>query len=85
MQLRDFIHVRQFLTHDVSISYALYTMPVSVVGWIFVKNFHDISKFNLYKLQCVQNGVAKIYHAQVNTPVKLLALRNWLTVEYHSV
>ena len=58
VQLRDFRHVRRFFTHDASVLVA----NALVSSWLDYCNslFRSLSKFNLRKLQCIQNSAAKI-------------------------
>ena len=83
MQLGGFRWVRWFLTHDASL----------LVVNAFVSSLLDycssllmsISKFNLYKLQCIQNSVARIVsntsrYGSITTIHKQLY---WLHAEYH--
>ena len=58
VKLRDFRHVRQFLTHDASVLVA----NALVSSWLDYCNslFRRLSKFNLCKLQCFQNSAARI-------------------------
>ena len=57
MQLRDFRHVRQFLTPDAAILMA----SARVSSWLNYLNllFMSLSKSNLNKLQCNQNREAR--------------------------
>ena len=68
VQLHDFRHVRQFLTHDASVvvANALVSSQLDYCNSLF----GSLSKFILRKLQCIQNSAARI------TPALLLSLRN---------
>ena len=74
VKLCDSRHVRQFITHDVSVLVA--NAVVSSRLDYCNSLFRSVSKFNLCKLQCVQNSAARIFQTPVNTPVQLLCLRN---------
>ena len=54
VQLCDFRHVRRFLTHDASVLVA----NSCVSSWL--DYCRSLSKFNLCKLQCIQNSAARI-------------------------
>ena len=58
VKLHDFRHVRRFLTHNVSVLVA----NVLVSSRLDYCNslFRSLSKFNLSKLQCIQNSVVRI-------------------------
>ena len=58
VKLRDFRHVRRFLTHDVSVlvANALVSSRLDYCNSLF----RSLSKFNLCKLQCIQNSAARI-------------------------
>ena len=81
VKLRDFRHVRQFLTLDVSV---LVTNAL-VSNWLNYCNslFRSLSKFNLRKLQCIQNSAARIVANTSIAPV--LKKLHWLPVEQRSV
>ena len=57
-QLCDFRHVRRFLTLDASVLVA----KALLSSWLDYCNslFRSLSKFNLRKLQCIQNSAARI-------------------------
>ena len=59
VKLRDFRHVRWFLTHDVSVlvANALVSSQLDYCNSLF----RSLSKFNLCKLQCIQNSAAELY------------------------
>ena len=54
----DVRHVRRFLTHDVSVLVA----NALISSWLDYCNslFRSLSKFNICKLQCIQNSAARI-------------------------
>ena len=58
MKFRDFRQVRWFLTHDVSVVLG----NALVSSWLDYCNslFRSLFKFNLRKLQCIQNSAARI-------------------------
>ena len=58
IQLRDFRNIRQFLTHDAALSVA----NAFVSSWLDYCNslFKSLSKFNLHRLQSIQNSAARI-------------------------
>ena len=58
LKLIDFRHVRRFLTHDVSVLVA--NAVVSSHLDYCNSFFRSLSKFNLCKLQCIQNSAARI-------------------------
>ena len=65
VKLHNFRHVRWFLTHDVSVANALVSSRLDYCNSLF----RSLSKFNLCKLQCIQNSAAKIYLTPVDTPL----------------
>ena len=58
VKLHDFRHVRRFLTHDVSVlvAVALVSSRLDYCNSLF----RSLSKFNLRKLQCIQNSTARV-------------------------
>ena len=56
VKLSDFRYVRWFLTHNVSVLVALVSSQLDY----FNSLFRSLSKFNLHKLQCIQNSSARI-------------------------
>ena len=58
IQLRDFRNIRQFLTYDAAVSVA----NAFVTSWLDYCNslFRSLSKFNLHRLQYIQNSAARI-------------------------
>ena len=85
VQLRDFRHVRQFLTHDASVLVA----NALVSSWLDYCNslFRSLSKFNLRRLQCIQNSAARIIldTSRYTSITPVLKKLNWLPVEHRSV
>ena len=58
VKLCDFRHVRRFLTHDVSVLVANAYVSSQLDYWNSL--LRSLSKFNLCKLQCIQNSAARI-------------------------
>ena len=58
IQLRDFRNIRQFLTHDaaVSVANAFVSSRLDYCNSLF----RSLSKFNLHRLQSIQNSAARI-------------------------
>ena len=85
VQLRDFRHVRRFLTHDASVLVA----NALVSSWLdyCYSLFRSVSKFNLRKLQCIQNSAARIVSntSRYTSITPVLKKLHWLPVEHHSV
>ena len=84
-QLHDFRRVRRFLTHDVSVlvANALVSSRMDYCNSLF----RSLSKFNLRKLQCIQNNAPRIVsntrrYASITPVLKKL---HWLPVEHRSV
>ena len=81
MKLRDFRHVRRFLTHDVSVlvANALVSSRLDYCNSLF----RSLSKFNLCKLQCIQNGAARIVSntSRFTSITPVLKKLHWLPVE----
>ena len=65
VKLRDFRHVRRFLTHYVSVlvANALVSSHLDYCHSLF----RSLSKSNLHKLQCIQNSAARIISTSVDT------------------
>ena len=81
VKLRDFRHVRGFLTHDVSVllANALVSSRLDYCNSLF----RSLSKFNLLNLQCIQNSEARIVsitsrYTNISLVLKKL---HWLIVE----
>ena len=81
VKLCDFRHVRQFLTHDVSVlvANALVSSRFDYCNSLF----RSLSKFNLCKLQCIQNSAARIVSntSQYTSIIPVLKKLHWLPVE----
>ena len=84
-QLHDFRHVRRFLNHDTSVlvANALVSSRLDYCNSLF----RSLSKFNLCKLQCIQNSAARIVsNTSRNTSITpVLKNLHWLPVEHRSV
>ena len=84
VQLRDFRHVRQFLTHDASllVANALVSSRLDYCNSLF----RSLSKFNLRKLYCIQNSAARIVsNTSRYTSITPVLKKHWLPVEHRSV
>ena len=85
VQLRDFRHVRRFLNHDASVlvANALVSSRLDYCNSIF----RSLSKFNLRKLQCIQNSAARIVSntSRYTSITPVLKKLHWLPVEHRSV
>ena len=77
----DFRHVRRFLTHDVSVlvANALVSSRLDYCNSLF----RSLSKFNLHKLQCIQNSAARIVSntSRYTSITHVLKKLHWLPVE----
>ncbi len=85
MQLRDFRRVRRFLTQEASIlvANALVSSRLDYCNSLY----RSLSKFNLRKLQIIQNSAARIVtntskFARITPVLKKL---HWLPIEHRSV
>ena len=85
VKLRDFRHVRRFLTHDISV----FVANALVSSWLDYCNslFRSLSKFNLHKLQCIQNSAARIVSntSRYTSITPVLKKLHWLPVEQRTV
>ena len=85
VKLRDFRHVRRFLTHDVSVlvANALVSSQLNYCNPLF----RSLSKFNLRKLQCIQNSAARIVSnpSRYTSITPVLKKLHWLPVEQRMV
>ena len=85
MKLRDFRYVRRFLTHDVSVcvANALVSSRLDYCNSLF----RSLSKFNLCKLQCIQNSAARILSntSRYTSITSMLKKLYWLPVEQRMV
>ena len=81
VKLCDFRHVRRSLTHDVSVlvANALVSSQLDYCNSLF----RNLSKFNLHKLQCIQNSAARIVSniSQYNIITPVLKKLHWLPVK----
>ena len=78
-----FRHVRRFLTHDVSVTNALVSSSLNYCNSLF----RSLSKFNLRKLQCIQNSAARIVSntSRYTSITPVLKKLHWLPVEQCTV
>ena len=85
VQLHDFRHVRQFLTHDASVlvANALVSSHFDYCNSLFM----SLSNFSLRKLQCIQKSAARITSTTKRYTSITPLLKNllWLPVEHRSV
>ena len=81
IQLRDF---RQFLTHDaaVSVTNAFVSSRLDYCNSLF----RSLSKFNLHRLQSIQNSAARIVTnlSKYTWITPVLRKLHWLPVQFHS-
>ena len=81
VKLRDFRHVRRFLTHDVSVlvANALVSSRLDYCNSLF----RSLSRFSLRKLQCIQNSAARIASntSRYTSITPVLIKMHWLPVE----
>ena len=84
IQLRDSTNIRQFLTHDAAVS----VTNDFVSSWLDYCNslFRSISKFNLHRLQSIQNSAARIVtnlskYTRITPVLRKLC---WLPVQFRS-
>ena len=85
VQLHDFRHVRRFLTRDASVlvAYALVSSRLDYYNSLF----RSLSKFNLRKLECIQNSAARIVSntSRYTSITPILKRLHWLPVEHGSI
>ena len=85
VKFRDFRHVRRFLTHDVSVlvANALVSSRLDNCNSLF----RSLSKFNLRKLQCIQNSAGRIVSntSRYTSITPVLKELHWLPVEQRTV
>ena len=85
VKLRYFRHVRRFLTHDVSVlmANALVSSRLDFCNSLF----RSLYKFNLGKLQCIQNSAARIVSntSRYTSMTPVLRKLHWLLVELRTV
>ena len=79
IQLRDFRNIRQFLTHDAN---AFVSSRLDYCNSLF----RSLSKFNLHRLQSIQNSAARIVTNSSKFTRITLVLRklHWLLVQFRS-
>ena len=85
IKLCDFRHVRRFLTHDVSV---LVANAVGSSRLDYCNSlFRSLSKFNVRKLQCIQNSAARIVSntSQYTSITPVLKKLHWLPAEQRTV
>ena len=84
IKLRDFRSIRQYLTHDTSVSVA----NAFVSSRLDYCNslFRSLSKFNLHKLQSIQNSAARIVtnSSKYTRITPVLGKLHWLPIQFHS-
>ena len=84
IQLRDFRNIRQFLTHDATMSVA--NAFVSIRLDYCNSLFRSLSKFNLHRLQSIQNSAARIVtnSSKYTRITPVLRKLHWLPVQFRS-
>ena len=84
IQPRDFRNIRQYLTHDASVSVA----NAFVSSRLDYCNslFRNLSKFNLHRLQSVQNSPARIVtnSSKYTRITPVLRKLHWLPIQFRS-
>ena len=84
IQLSGFKSIRQFLTHDASVSVA----NAFVSSWLDYCNslFRSLSKFNLHRLQSIQNSAARIVTnlSKYTWITPVLMKLHWLSIQFRS-
>ena len=84
IQLRDFRNIRQFLTHDaaVSVASAFASSRLDYCNSLF----RSLSKFNLHRLQFIQNSAARIVtnSSKYTRITPVLRKIHWLPVQFRS-
>ena len=85
IQLRDFRNIRQFLSHDAAVSVAN-TFVSSRLDYCN-SLFRSLSKFNLHRLQSIQNSAARIVtnSSKYTRITPVLRKLHWLPVQFRSV
>ena len=83
IQQRDFGNIRQFVTHDASVSVAIF---VSSRLDYYNSLFRSLSKFNLHRLQSIQNSAARIVTnlSKYTRITPLLRKLHWLPIQFRS-
>ena len=84
VQLRDFRNIRQFLTHDAAVSVANVLVNSRLDNCNSL--FRSLSKFNLHRLQSIQNSAARIVtnSSKFTRITPVLRKLHWLTVRFCS-
>ena len=84
IHLRDFRNIRQFLTHDASVS----VVNAFVSSWLDYCNslFRSLSKFHLHRLQSIQNSAARnVTNSSKYTRITpVLRKLHWLPIQFRS-
>ena len=84
IQLKDFRNIRQFLTHDaaVSVANAFVSSRLDYCNSLF----RSLSKFNLHRLQSIQNSAARIVtnSSKYTRITPVLRKLHWLPVQFCS-
>ena len=84
IQLRNFRNIRQFLTHDAAVSVA----NAFVISQLdYCKSlFRSLSKFNIHRLQSIQNSAARIVinSSKFTRITPVLRKLHWLPIQFHS-
>ena len=84
IQLRDFRNIRQFLTQDaaVSVANAFVSSRLDYCNSLF----RSLSKFNLHRLQSIQNSAARIVtnSSKYTRITPVLKKLHWLPVQFRS-
>ena len=84
IQLTDFRNIRQFFTQDAAVSVA----NAFVSSWLDYCNslFRTLSKFNLHRLQSIQNSAARIVtnSSKYTRITPVLRKLHWLPVKFCS-
>ena len=84
IQLRDFRNIRQFLTQDASVS----VVNAFVSSQLDYSNslFRSLSKFNLHRLQSIQNSAPRIITnlSKYTRITRVLRKLHWLPVQFRS-
>ena len=80
IQLRDFRNIRQFLTHDAAVSVANVSSRLDFCNSLV----RSLSKFNLHRLQSIQNSAARIVtnSSKFTRITPVLRKLHWLPVQF---
>ena len=84
IQLRDFRNIRQFLTQDASVSVANTFVSSQLDNCNSL--FRSLSKFNLHRLQSIQNSAARIVtnSSKYTLITPVLRKLHWLPIQFRS-